>query len=298
MKQLPAVVKDDIRAEFFRTYKDEKFTSAEIFGDLRVREIELDVILRQSDEEFISNLNVVRDGGRSKYFNRFVGASARGIVLAPHNATVARYNMDGLNKIDKEPYVFEAIVTGTAKISDFSLEEKVVLKDGCRVMYLVNSPTNKLVNGSLGTFKVLGEAFYFVIGKKLIPLEQVAMTKKEYALNEYEDKIELMDVGSVVQYPVKLAYALTIHKSQGLSFDEVTVDLSRPCFSSGQLYVALSRVRSPEGLTIVIGDRVIKKKVPLDPELEALLELGRQYGYGESWAYEIWNEQREYDYES
>ena len=83
-------------------------------------------------------------------------------------------------------------------------------------------------------------------------VEQVKFVKKEYVYNESINELELVEVGSIEQFPLKLAYAISIHKSQGLTFDECTIDLTKPCFSKGQLYVALSRVKSPNGLSIIM----------------------------------------------
>mgnify|MGYP001559844155 FL=1 len=126
-------------------------------------------------------------------------------------------------------------------------------------MYLVNSSSADLFNGTLGTFiQHDGEYFIRVSGVDYV-LKRQEITKKEYVLNENSNELELKETGSITQYPIKLAYALSIHKAQGLTFDEVTIDLTRPCFAKGQLYVALSRVTSPEGLRIIISDHAKAK---------------------------------------
>jgi len=83
-------------------------------------------------------------------------------------------------------------------------------------------------------------------------LGKMEVTKKQYVYDKKADRLKLEELGSITQYPIKLAYALSIHKAQGLTFDEVTLDLTRPCFQKGQMYVALSRVRGPEGLRIIV----------------------------------------------
>ncbi|WP_285011282.1 ATP-dependent DNA helicase [Pedobacter faecalis] len=253
LKQLPVVVDDNMRSVLLSTYDDLYFSNAKVFEKLSVQTIELDEILRQSDPDFIEALNTVRDGGKSDYFRQFVGTEPKGVILAPHNSTVQQYNVAGLSGIDAEEHEFIATVTGSAKLQDFNLESRVVLKDGCKIMYLVNSKNNNLFNGAIGTFMVDDGKHFIEIGEVRYALEQVELHKMEYVLNEQEDKLELREIGSITQIPVRLAYALSIHKSQGMTFSEVTVDLSRKCFAPGQMYVALSRVTGPSGLTIITG---------------------------------------------
>lgn len=252
LKQLPAPINDNTRSVLYQTYEGEEFTHAKVYPMLNVREIELDEVLRQTNEEFVNHLNLVRDGIKSEYFRRFVGTDLKGVVLAPHNATVQKYNIDGLNKLGGEELVFEAKVQGNAKADDFNLESIIRVKDGAKIMYLVNSKDNPLVNGTLGEFVVKGSNYFIKVGSVEYALERITATKKDYVYNKEKDILEMVEIGSIEQYPIKLAYALSIHKSQGLTFDEVSVDLSRPCFQKGQMYVALSRVKSPEGLRIIV----------------------------------------------
>lgn len=250
MKQLPAPIDDNMMSVLLEKYDGYTFDKSRIFPKLNVQEIELETIHRQTDPEFIDALNIVRDGGKTEYFRQFISNEPTGIILAPHNSTVSKYNAEGLASIKKKLYTFNAKMSGKIKEHDFNMEEKLQLKDGCKIMYLVNSKANPLYNGSIGVFRRhKGKNFIEIDGVKWL-LEEVEMTKKEYVFNEDENKLELQEIGSMVQIPVKLAYALTIHKSQGLTFDEVTVDLTRRCFAKGQLYTALSRVTGPEGLKI------------------------------------------------
>jgi len=256
MKQLGIVADDNMVSVMLQTYGGTQWWKAEIYDRLNIRNIELDEVLRQTDNEFIENLNIVREGKKSEYFRQFQKTDPRGIVLAPHNATVQRYNIDGLNSVQGKTYTFEATVEGAAKAQDFNLDPQIKVKDGCKIMYLANSKNNPLVNGTLGVFRVTDPGtiderhFIEVLGVKYA-LERMKFTKKEYVFNSALNVLELQDIGSIEQIPIRLAYALTIHKSQGLTFDEVTVDLTLPCFAEGQMYVALSRVTRPEGLTII-----------------------------------------------
>lgn len=253
LKQLPAILDDNTRAVLYETYNGDTFDEAFIYAQLNVKTIELSEVLRQTNEEFINNLNVIREGGKSPYFKRFVSSEARGIILAPHNSTVQMYNEAGLKAQDGEVHTFTAVVEGGAKPEDFRLEREIRVKEGCKIMYLVNSRENPLRNGTLGTFHVKGKQYFIRVGKVDYPLEKTILSKKEYVYNKQKDALELQEKGSITQYPFKLAYALSIHKAQGLTFEEVTIDLSRPCFQKGQMYVGLSRVKTPEGLRIIVS---------------------------------------------
>jgi ATP-dependent exoDNAse (exonuclease V) alpha subunit len=252
LKQLPPIYDDNTKSVLYRTYSGDTFLFAKILKSIKLVSIELDVIMRQSDPEFIAALNVVRDGGKDQYFKQFVTTEPKGVVLAPHNATVAEYNKAGLDAQSGKEYVFEADVEGKVKIEDMPFERTIRVKNGCKVMYLVNSKDNPLRNGTIGTFVSFDDCHYIRIGDTDFALSRHEITKKQYVYDEKLDRLVLEEIGSVVQYPIKLAYALTIHKAQGLTFDEVTVDLRRPTFQKGQTYVALSRARAPQGLRIII----------------------------------------------
>jgi ATP-dependent DNA helicase PIF1 len=251
LKQLPPVLEDNARTVLYEIYKGETFDRALIMEKLNVQTIELDEVRRQTNEEFINNLNIVRGGGKSDYFRRFVHTQAQGIILAPHNATVAQYNHEGLMATPGKEHTFIADIEGSAKPQDFNLEYEVKVKHGCKIMYLVNSQNNPLRNGTLGTFVVKNDRYFIRVGNVDYSLERTLQVKKEYVYDRSSDRLQLQELGKITQMPIKLAYALSIHKAQGLTFDEVTVDLRRPCFQRGQMYVALSRVRTPEGLRII-----------------------------------------------
>lgn len=254
LKQLPPVIKSITKSILYQNYKGETFFNAEIYKRLNVTEIELDEILRQSDPDFIDNLNLVRENIKAPYFRKFFKNTIvddDAIILAPHNDTVKKYNEDGIMKHDGEEFVFEADIIGNLKAEDFNLESTLRLKNGCKIMYLINSHDGLLVNGTLGTYKNVEGIHYITVNGIDYLIEKTKQSKKEYQYDEEKDCLALKEIGSIEQYPVKLAYALSIHKSQGMTFDKIVIDLRRDCFVPGQLYVALSRVRTPEGLTIL-----------------------------------------------
>jgi len=251
LKQLPSPINDNTRSVLYQTYDGEEFFHAKVYQKLNVTNIELDEVLRQSNPEFIEALNIIRDGGKAEYFRKFVGTEPKGVILAPHNSTVQKYNKIGIDALQGELFEFTAKITGNLKADDFNLETVVKVKNGCKIMYLANSGNGELVNGTIGTFVSHQDCHYIRVGNVDYALNPMEFTKKEYVLNDKKDALELQTIGTIEQYPIKLAYALSIHKSQGLTFEEVTVDLVRPCFQKGQMYVALSRVTSPEGLRII-----------------------------------------------
>jgi len=252
--QLQVILDDNERTVLLSKYEGTTFDFPKIYHSLNVHTVELTEVLRQSNMDFIEALNQIREGSKSvPYFRQFVHKEANGIVLAPHNDTVAQYNRNGLEKQEGKEYVYEASIEGYCKAEEFSLEKTIRVKEGCKIMYLVNSKNNPLRNGTLGTFVIKEGKPYIRVDNIDYHMTPVTLSKKKYVA--YGSKLELEEVGSIKQYPFKLAYALSIHKSQGLTFDEVTVDLTRPVFQTGQLYVALSRVRTPEGLRIIAPGR-------------------------------------------
>lgn len=259
LKQLPPTIGDNEKSVLLQKYNDIYFYDSDIYNSISVVNVNLEEVVRQNDVEFIENLNIIRDGGKSNYFRKFVKEKAceKSVIIAPYSQTVEEYNLKGLNNTEGELYIYKSKIyqefeDKKIRAEDFNFEETIRVKDGCKIMYLVNSKDyNNLINGTLGIFRIKSNKNYIEVDNVLYPLEVQEIEKKEYILENNE--LVLRKLGSIIQYPFKLAYAMTIHKSQGLTFDNVTVDLSRPCFLPGQMYTALSRVKSPDGLTIIVN---------------------------------------------
>lgn len=257
LKQLPPTITDNEKSVLLNDYDDVFFYNSNIYNKIEVESIELDEIVRQNDPEFIEALNIIRDGGKSEYFRQFVKdyPSEDSVILTPYTQSVEYYNKIGLDKIDSNLVTYTASIhieddAKKLKASDFNFEQTINVKEGAKIMYLINSKShNELINGTIGTYRVENNIPYIEVNGILFKLEPVELEKNEYVL--IDDTLKLKKIGSISQYPFKLAYAMTIHKSQGLTFDNVTIDLSRPCFQPGQMYTALSRASNPKGLTII-----------------------------------------------
>lgn len=254
--QLPPIASKNEMTVLLSKYDDITFLDAIITKELNLLHIDLDEIVRQTDIEFIEALRILREGGKAEYFKRLICKEPSGVILAAHNATVNSYNERGLNSQAGEVFTFDATIDGPLKAEDFSLEAQIKVKDGCKIMYLVNSKDNPLRNGTIGEFSSRktdkGLALFFKYNNTEFPIELYTAHKKEYVYNRKSDAMELEDKGSIEQYPFKLAYALSIHKSQGMTFDDMTVDLRRRPFIKQQYYVAFSRATGPKALRIIV----------------------------------------------
>jgi ATP-dependent DNA helicase PIF1 len=221
--------------------------------------IELTQVFRQKDEALIRVLNRVRDGDADEddlailnervHPIRTLAEGEPYVILTPTNAAARRINMAYLAALPSAAHEFQAGLTGDFNESAQPTDAKLTLKTGAKVMLLRNDSDRRWVNGTIARVSRLEEERVWVeVDGKEHEVERVAWENRRYAYDKAEEKIVETVAGTFRQFPLRLAWALTIHKSQGLSLDKVYIDLGRGTFAHGQAYVALSRCRTMEGL--------------------------------------------------
>ena len=218
-------------------------------------------MFRQEDPRFLALLGALRTGRvtpmdeavlRSVVSSRSaVDASETHVVLTPNNANANRINQARLAGLKTKEKVFPAEVQGQFEEKAFPTEADLVLKEGARVMLIRNDPEGRWVNGSLAIVEGFSSKGVIVdIGGHVYEIEPAAWEKYRYDLEPETKKVKREVVGTFKQMPLRLAYAVTIHKAQGLTLDKVFIDFDSGMFAHGQAYVAFSRARTLEGLEI------------------------------------------------
>lgn len=265
--QLPPVVTADEEPYLKRVYNSPFFFESKAFKKLSYITVELRTIYRQQDEHFLSLLNKLRD---NHYDNetlqllnsRFVpdieahfkGQMSIPIRLTTHNAQADQVNRRNLERLDSRELHFDATVSGTFPEGSYPAEKTLRLKIGAQVMFVKNDPTGagRYYNGRIGVVSAFDDEEERVVVEsegETIEVERVEWENVKYDLNPDDKTIRQTVDGTFTQYPLRLAWAVTIHKAQGLTFDNVIVDAA-DAFAYGQVYVALSRCRSLEGLVL------------------------------------------------
>jgi molybdopterin-guanine dinucleotide biosynthesis protein len=263
--QLPPVIRDEEWRTLRNYYKGKFFFHSHVIQLNPPLYIELSKIFRQSDETFIDLLNNLRNNKITKenilFLNKYVQpnfdlkANKGYITLTTHNNKADTINSQSINDLEGKATSYKAVVTGDFPDKIFPLEETLELKVGAQIMFIKNdlSFEKNYFNGKMGVIKSISKEeiwVHFPEENKSIEVEKYEWQNIRYYVNENTKEIEEEVLGTFVHYPIKLAWAITVHKSQGLTFDKAALDVSQ-VFVPGQAYVALSRLRSLNGLILL-----------------------------------------------
>ena len=280
LHQLPPVVKPEDWNILKNHYETPYFFGSHALRKTDYISIELKHIYRQSDTEFIALLNQVRDSrldsaSLQKLNSRFIPnfkppADLPYITLTATNAAASEINNESLRKLPSRIKNFQALITGDFPPSNFPTEENLELKVGAQVMFIRNDTSDQRLffNGKLGSIAHMEDDLITIHSpgeNQAIVVEPVEWENIKYSFNEQTKAIEEQVIGTFTQFPVRHAWAITIHKSQGLTFDRCIID-AQAAFASGQVYVALSRCKSFEG--IVLRTPIVQHSVKTDPVIK------------------------------
>ncbi len=263
--QLPPVIRDEEWRRLRNYYKGKFFFHANVIQQNPPLYIELSKIFRQSDDQFISVLNNLRNNKITptdiEILNQFVQPnfdlkSNKGyITLTTHNVKADTINSQSLIDLEGKSKSYTAEIIGEFPDKIYPIDLKLELKIGAQIMFIKNdlSIEKNYFNGKMGVVKSLSDEeiiIHFPDENKTIEIEKYEWQNIRYTLNQNTKEIEEEVLGTFVHYPIKLAWAITVHKSQGLTFDKAALDVSQ-VFLPGQAYVALSRLRSLNGLVLL-----------------------------------------------
>ncbi len=301
--QLAPVAKDEEWTLLSQYYDTPYFFSSRALRATRYAIVELKTVYRQSDRRFIDILNRVRDNRadsevlsalNARYLPGFKPGNDEGYIrLVTHNAQAQSVNAQALAEIKGRSYGYKAEVSGKYPEMLYPTDAKLTLKKGAQVMFVKNDPSaeKRYYNGMIGRVDEITSDGFTVVAKDTgenISVEPEEWSNSRYVIDETTKEITEVVDGTFKQFPVKLAWAITVHKSQGLTFDKAIIDVQH-AFSHGQTYVALSRCRTLEGLVLsaplppsaIIRDRSVDDFAMHAPEhtptIDQLETLRRDY---------------------
>lgn len=276
--QLPPVVTSKEKDIFRTHYESPWFFDARVMNGLDLEFIELEKVYRQKDESFISLLNAIRNNSvtdedlkilNQRYDPGFIAEPGDFYIwLTSINEAAERVNLSHLSALKSEPVIYQGDLRGDFTPESLPTRMALELKTGAQVMLLNNDSWGRWVNGSIGRIEDIeqGEEGDVIIVEltdgDLVEVTPYTWEIFHYYFDQKKNSIASEVVGSFTQYPLRLAWAVTIHKSQGKTFERVVIDIGRGTFATGQVYVALSRCTRLDG--IVLKKPIQKKHVFMD----------------------------------
>ena len=282
--QLEPVVKGDEREILNRFYPTPYFFSARVFNQIDLVSIELQKVYRQTDATFVGVLDHIRNNTvgatdlqllNTRYGTQIEESEAdMYITLATRRDNVDHINDKKLAELPGEPVTFSGEITGDFPESSLPTSQELVLKPGAQIIFIKNDFDRRWVNGTIGIisgFDPFEETLYVITDDgKECDVKRESWRNIRYKYNEEKKQIEEEELGTFTQYPIRLAWAITIHKSQGLTFSRAVIDFTGGVFAGGQAYVALSRCTSLEG--IQLKKPVSRADVFVHPEIIGFAE--------------------------
>jgi len=261
MFQLPPVVDHSIRGLFERNYGSPKFYNAKSLRNTTYYAIELKKTYRQTEQGFVDLLTKIREGidlseslSKINLESTITDTPPEGSVwLSPRNAEANTRNAKKLEELTTDPMLYRGVLEGRFKSNRLPSPMELKLKCGAQVMFTKNDRYQRWINGSVGKIKSMDEDIIVVRIEdtgKLVDVNREKWVDYQYQWNNFENEIDRIEIGSYTQFPLVLAWAITIHKSQGRTIEKVHLDLGSGAFETGQTYVGLSRCRSISGLSM------------------------------------------------